>query len=89
MAGKVSAYSGDTSWTEHIPEVARDADLFITECYFFEKQVPFHMNYPDLVAHRGEITAKRMILTHMGPEMLANLDKVEEECAHDGLVLEI
>lgn len=89
VAGKVIAYSGDTSWTEHIPEVARDADLFISECYFFEKQVPFHMNYPDLVAHRGEITAKRMILTHMGPEMLAKLDKVEEECAHDGLVVEI
>lgn len=89
VAGKVIAYTGDTAWTEHIPDVARDADLFITECYMFEKRVPFHMNYPDLIEHRDEITAKRMILTHLGPEMLANLDKVDEECAHDGLVVEL
>lgn len=89
VADKVIAYSGDTAWTEHIPEVARDADLFITECYFFEKRVPFHMNYPDVLEHRDVITAKRMILTHFGPEMLANLEQVPEECAHDGLVIEI
>lgn len=89
VAGKVIAYSGDTSWTEHIPDVARDADLFITECYFFEKRVPFHMNYPDIVEHRDEIRTKRLLLTHMGPEMLANLDQVGDECAHDGLVIEL
>jgi ribonuclease BN (tRNA processing enzyme) len=87
--GKVIAYSGDSAWTEHIPVVADDADLFISECYMFEKRVPFHMNYPDLIEHKDEITAKRMILTHLGPEMLANKENVSEECAFDGLVVEV
>ena len=89
VAGKTIAYTGDSAWTEHIPDVARDADLFITECYFHEKRVPFHMNYPDLKEHAGELSAKRTILTHMGPEMLAAQDRVEEECAYDGLVVEV
>lgn len=88
-AGKIIAYTGDSAWTEHIPELARGADLFISECYFHEKQVPFHMNYPDLREHRDELEAKRMVLTHMGPEMLARQDSVPEECAHDGLVIEL
>lgn len=89
VAGKVIAYSGDSAWNEHIPAVADGSDLFITECYFFEKRVPFHMNYPDIFEHRDEITTKRLMLTHLGPEMLANVDKVSEEIAHDGLVVEI
>jgi ribonuclease BN (tRNA processing enzyme) len=89
VADKVIAYTGDSAWTEHIPELARGADLFISECYFFAKSVPFHMNYPDLVEHRGEIDAKRIVLTHMGPEMLASQDEVPEQCAHDGLVIEL
>ena len=89
VAGKTIAYTGDSAWTEHIPDVARDADLFISECYFYEKRVPFHMNYPDLKEHEGELSAKRTILTHMGPEMLAAQDRVEEECAFDGMVVEL
>lgn len=89
VAGKVIAYTGDSAWNEHIPALARDADLLISECFFYSKPVPAHMNYIDLEAHRGELTAKRMILTHMGPEMLAHQDDVAEECAYDGLVVEI
>jgi ribonuclease BN (tRNA processing enzyme) len=33
--------------------------------------------------------AKRLILTHMSREMLAHADVVPEECAHDGLVVEV
>lgn len=89
VAGKVIAYTGDSAWTKHMPEVARDADLFVAECYFHAKPIRFHLNYPDIQEHRHEITAKRMILTHMSPEMLAQADSVPEETAHDGLVVEI
>jgi len=30
-----------------------------------------------------------VVLTHLGREMLANLDSVPEECARDGLVIQI
>lgn len=89
VAGKVIAYTGDSEWTEHMPALAAGADLLIAECYFFRKPVRFHLNYPDIVKHRPELGAKRLVLTHLGREMLANLDDVAEECAHDGLVLEL
>lgn len=89
VAGKSIAYTGDSEWTEHMADLSAGADLFIAECYFFEKPVRFHLNYPDIVRHRAEIRSKRLILTHMGREMLANLDKVKEECADDGKVVEI
>jgi len=89
VAGKVIAYTGDSAWTEHMPELARGADLFITECYFHSKPIRFHMNYPDLMEHRDELDARRIILTHMSSEMLAQADSVPEECAYDGMVVEI
>ena len=89
VAGKIIAYTGDSAWTEHMPVLARDADLFITECYFHSKPVPFHMNYCDIEAHRDELAPKRMILTHMGPEMLECQGDVSEECAYDGLMIEV
>jgi len=89
VAGKVIAYTGDSEWTEHMPKLADGADLFIAECYFFQKPVRYHLNYPDIAKHRSEIRAKRVVLTHLGREMLANLDNVSEQCAHDGLVVQL
>ena len=40
-------------------------------------------NYPDLKAHAHELSAKRMILTHMSPDMLAQADAVAEEAPAD------
>ncbi len=89
VAGKVIAYTGDSAWTQHMPELARGADLLISECYFFKKSVPFHMNYPDLIEHRDELQAKRIVLTHLGPEMLRHRYEIPEQCADDGLVIEL
>lgn len=89
VAGTVVAYTGDSDWTEHVPALARDADLLIAECYFHAKPVPFHLNYPTLKRHWRELGARRVILTHMGPEMLAAADGLPEECARDGLVVEL
>ena len=89
VAGKVIAYTGDTAWNEYLPDLARGSDLLIAECYFHSKPVPFHLNYPSIREHRAELDTKRLILTHMGPEMLAMADSVPEECAHDGMVVEV
>ncbi|MDA0996602.1 MAG: MBL fold metallo-hydrolase [Proteobacteria bacterium] len=89
IADRVVSYTGDSAWTKHLPAVAADADLFIAECYFHAKSVKNHLNYPDIVAHRQEITAKRTVLTHMAPEMLAEAADVDFETAHDGLVIEL
>ncbi len=87
--GKVIAFTGDSAWTEHMPDLAAGSDVFISECYFHEKPVPNHMNYPALRENRDRLKTKRLILTHMGPEMLAMADEVPEETAYDGMVIEI
>ena len=50
--------------------------------------MPWHLNYPELSAHRADFNARRIVLTHMSPEMLAHVDDVPEECAYDGMVVE-
>jgi ribonuclease BN (tRNA processing enzyme) len=87
VGGKVVAYTGDTEWTDDVAKVARGADLFIAECYYYEKPIKWHLNYPEIAARRSEMGAKRVILTHMSKEMLAQADHVPEECASDGLVV--
>jgi ribonuclease BN (tRNA processing enzyme) len=87
VAGKTIAYTGDTEWTEDVARAAQGVDLLIAECYFYDKPVRWHLNYPDLAAHRAELGARRVILTHMSTNMLAHASDVPEECAHDGLVV--
>jgi phosphoribosyl 1,2-cyclic phosphodiesterase len=42
-----------------------------------------------IASRRSDFGAKRVILTHMSKEMLAQADNVPEECASDGLVVTI
>lgn len=87
VGGKVIAFTGDSAWTEHIPALSAGADLLISECYSYDRDLPMHMSYATLKAHWGELGAKRVILTHMGPEMLARADEIAEECAWDGMIV--
>jgi ribonuclease BN (tRNA processing enzyme) len=89
VAGKVIAYTGDSEWTEYMPALANGADLFIAECYFYSKSVRFHLNYRDIEAHRSQINPRRMVLTHLGRDMLDNLGGVAEQCAYDGMVVRL
>ena len=89
IGGKVICYTGDGEFGEEMALAARGADLLVSECYFYAKPVRWHLNYPEVVAHKEEFGAKRIILTHMSREMLAHADEVPEECAYDGMVVEI
>ncbi len=87
VGDRVVTYTGDTEWTDEVARAARGADLLIAECYFYDKLVKWHLNYPDITIHASRVGAKRLILTHMSPEMLARAPGVPEECAYDGLVV--
>jgi ribonuclease BN (tRNA processing enzyme) len=95
LGGKVIAYTGDTAWTDTLGEIAAGADLLIAEAYYRDKPIPYHLRYADIVAHQGELTSRRTVLTHMSADMLAQLDDIRKldksncEIAHDGLVLQI
>lgn len=87
--GKTLCYSGDTEWVDGLRQAATGADLFIAETYFFDKQVRFHLDYATLARHLPELGAKRVVLTHMNPGMLARVAETGCEAAEDGLVLTI
>ena len=70
-------------------EVARGADLFITECYAFDSSPPHHLNYNVLREHLDEMNSKRVLLTHMGQAMFGRLDEVTLEVAEDGQLIEL
>ena len=80
--GDVSiAYTGDGALTSSLQRLVANVDLLIAECYFYDdKPVKFHLNYPDI----SHLAAKRVVLTHMHGNMLAQTRSVPEECAHDG-----
>jgi ribonuclease BN (tRNA processing enzyme) len=87
--GKVIAYSGDTEWTDALLEVADGADLFVCECQEFDREVPGHLNYRTLSEKRGELACRRLVLTHLGPNMLDRVDELDVEAAADGMVIEV
>ena len=87
--GRVIAYSADTEWTETLIPLARDADLFIAEAYYYDKVVRNHLSLKTLEAHLPEIKPKRLILTHMSDDMLERLDTLGYTAASDGMVVEL
>jgi len=89
VAGRRIVYSGDTGWTEELITRSHAADLFICECCYYQTRLPFHIDYPRLVEHRHRFTAKRMILTHLGREVLARRNEIDMELAVDGLAIDI
>ena len=87
--GKVITYSGDTAWTDELIPAARAADLFICECYTYERAVKAHTSFTTLAGHLDTIGARRVVLTHMSADMLAHRHEVPYSIAEDGLVIEI
>ena len=87
--GKTIAYSGDSEWTEALAEIGRGADLFIVEALSFDRPIPQHLDYAAFRANAARIGAKRVLLTHLGPDMLAHVDDAEHQSAHDGMVVEV
>ena len=87
--GWTIGYTGDTGWTGDLPAVAAGADLLIAEAYYADKAVPHHLRLADLAAHRGELTSRRVVLTHLSADMLTRAGEHGFETAHDGLVIEL
>ncbi|HEU5286842.1 MAG TPA: MBL fold metallo-hydrolase [Candidatus Limnocylindria bacterium] len=89
VAGRLVAYSGDATWTDRLPEVARGADLFICEATNFDTDDPSHLSYRTLMKHRADLDCRRIVLTHLGTSTLAHLAELELDYATDGKTLEL
>jgi ribonuclease BN (tRNA processing enzyme) len=89
--GRTIAYTGDTEWVENIVRIGRGADVLLAEAYWYERKVPFHLDFLTLKDRLPMIGAKRVVLTHMSPDMLARPAEELFGCkpAYDGLILDL
>ena len=89
---RILAYSGDTEWTDALIRIADGADLFITECYNHDGKVTGHMSWTELKIRLPDLRARRIMLTHMNPTMLAEQASARAAgllVAEDGLVIDV
>ena len=86
------AYSGDTEWTDALVGVADGADLFIVECYGYAGALKGHLSWEILKAKLPSLRARRIMLTHMNPSMLAKVEEARAAgllIAEDGAVIDV
>lgn len=90
VGGKTILFSGDSGWNDDLVGFARGADLFLCECTYYESShLKFHLNYPQLAANRDKFDVGRMVLTHLGREVLNHQAEIEIEMGFDGMKIEI
>ena len=89
LQGKKIVYTGDSGWTEDLVARAQGAHLLLCECSFFESRYDTHLDYPRIAENARRLGAKKILLTHLGDEVLRRSQDVELEMASDGLVISI
>ena len=87
--GRTLLFSGDSAWTEDFVAQSRGVDLFLCECCYYDRDAPQHMNYLKLRENLPRLGCKKILLTHLGEEMLARAAEIELPLAEDGMVVEI
>ncbi len=93
VGGRVLVFSGDTGWQPELGRLTEGADLFITECTGVDEEYWGHLSVDDIIAHRHELLAKRVVLSHLSDASrrvaTAKAASMNVEVADDGLVIEI
>lgn len=86
--GAVLAYTGDTGPCEEAIELARDADVFLSEATYQEEseKLFFHLSAVQAAEHATAAGAKRLVLTHILPTLDPEVSRREAETAFDGSV---
>jgi ribonuclease BN (tRNA processing enzyme) len=84
--GRTITYTGDTEWVDTLLAAGRNADLLIAEAYTYERKIRFHLDYATLREKLPLMNPKRVVLTHMSPDMLGRVHELRScEEASDGL----
>lgn len=86
------AFSGDTEWVDNLIPCATGTALYISECFAFEREARYHMNWRTIERNLDRLGAKRVMLTHFGPEMLDNLAAIRDPrvlLAQDGMTVDL
>lgn len=90
LDGRTVVFSGDSGWTDELIELSTGSDLFLCECTYFEStHLRFHINYPELWDNHTRLTTRRLVITHVGREVLERAAEVKLEMAYDLMVIEV
>ena len=87
-ADRTLAFSGDTEWVDALVPCAADADLFLVECCAVDRPMKFHLNWRTIGQRLPQLSAKRIMLTHMNADMLGFAPSLKSDrilVAEDGL----
>lgn len=95
-AGRSVAFSGDTSMCDGLLDAASAVDLLVAECTGLAHPVGRHCAWEDWVDVLPRLTARRVLLTHLGADVRAAADRgalqspgVDLSFADDGAVFEV
>lgn len=90
LGGKTVVFSGDTAWNERLVGFSRGADLMICECsYYRPVEDSRHIDYLSLRRDCERLKVGRLVLTHLGAEVLDHAPEIDLEMAFDGMRLEL
>jgi len=88
QGGHVLAYTGDTGPCENAVELARGSDLFLCEATYQNASnlTYFHMSAAQAAQHAAQAGVRRLVLTHLTPNLDPGIS-LEEAAAHlDGAI---
>jgi ribonuclease BN (tRNA processing enzyme) len=83
----VLVFSGDSAWTDDFVAQTQGADVFLCECCSMRQGSDMHVSYEEILAHKDKLGCRRLLLTHLGSDVVGCED-LEIEMVHDGLVVE-
>jgi ribonuclease BN (tRNA processing enzyme) len=86
--GVVLAYTGDTGPCDEVVELAREADLFLAEATYQDSStlMPFHLSARQAGEIAQQAGARRLVLTHLTPDLDPVISLRESVEAFDGVV---
>ena len=70
----VIAFSGDTEWKDNLVACSNDSGIFICVFFGYRDKEHFHTSWGDIEQKLPQITAKKILLVHLGEKMLAYVD---------------
>jgi ribonuclease BN (tRNA processing enzyme) len=84
--GTVLAYTGDTGPTHHVEDLARDADMFLAEATWQDRDdlMPFHLSSRQAAIHARESGSARLVLTHIWPTLDREVSIVQAAEEYEG-----
>ena len=89
IAGRRLVYTGDTGWFPALPRVTRGAHLLLCECTHRKGASTEHLCLTDLQANRRRLGAGRILLTHLGPDLVKLRSLPGFRLARDGMKVRV